>query len=324
MNQNPFKPRLNKITMSKIIAILILIILIAALGFFSYGIYNKIPQGTKEFFILQPDAKIPENTSKELTMFMPNMRFATNSISYFFQDCDEERRSKVLEAFELVSEKTKVIQFYEATYVPMIVIYCSQQKGERRNNSFVAGEGGPNKVVDLDLYPLIIDGKIYLYDSRSRDNCEYPVIELHELMHVFGFDHLANDSTILYPYVDCSQRITNDIVNKLKELYSIDAKSDLIIRNLSASTSGRYLNFDIVVSNRGLIKTENTTIEIYDTKGKVGNFSIGNIDSGVSQTLSIKNLALPIRQITDLTFKTATTTPEYFYDNNEITAQVKN
>lgn len=310
--------------MSKIVNILIILLLLASLSFFAYEIYTKFPQGTKEFFITQPENKIPENTSKELVMFMPNMRFATDSISYSFQDCDLERKNKVLEAFQIISKETQVISFYEAQLAPMIAIYCSQEKGEKRNNSFVAGEGGPNKVIELDLYPLIIDGKIYLYDSRSKDDCKYPIVELHELMHVFGFDHISNKSTILYPYVDCDQRITKDIIDKLKELYSLKPKSDLTIKNLSASTSNRYLSFEIIISNRGLLNAKSSNVEIYDAKGKIGNFSIGGIDSGVSQSLSIKNMALPIRQITDIIFKVTTTTPEYFYDNNEITARVRN
>jgi hypothetical protein len=309
--------------MSKILNTLIILLLIFSLSFLGYGIYKKVPQGTREFFILQPEATIPENTSKELVMFMPNMRFATNNISYSFSECDSATKNQTLKAFEIVSQKTQSIYFYESQNSPMISIYCSEQKGEQRNNSFVAGEGGPNKVIESDLYPLIIDGKIYIYDSRSKDKCEYQIVELHELMHVFGFDHLANKSTILYPYVDCEQRLTDDIVSELKRLYSVEAKSDIKIKNLSATTSGRYLNFEIVVSSRGLIKADNVNVEILDTTGKIGNFSLGNIDTGVSQSMKIENMMLPLRQITDITFKISTTTPEYFYDNNEATAQVK-
>jgi len=206
----------------------------------------------------------------------------------------------------------------------MITIYCSKEKQEQRNNSFVAGEGGPNQILPLDLYPLIIDGKIYIYESQSRETCDSPIVELHELMHVFGFDHITNKSTILYPYLDCKQTITEEIVNKLKELYSIEPKADLTIKNLSASTSGRYLNFAIVTHNRGLINAQNVKLNIYDTKEKIETYDLSDMDSGISQTLTISNMQLPLRQITDLTFEVTTNTPEFFYENNNITANVKN
>lgn len=309
--------------MSKTLNILVVILLLLFFSFLAYEVYKKVPQGTREFFIIQPDNTIPENTSKSLVMFMPNMRFATNNISYSFSDCDQTKEDRILNALQIVTNQTGVIYFYESDSPPMIIVYCSEQKGEQRNNSFVAGEGGPNKVIELDLYPLIIDGKIYLYDSKTPDKCSYPVVELHELMHVFGFDHLADQSTILYPYVDCNQRLTSNIVDELKRLYSVKAESDIQVKNLNVTTSGRYLNFEIIVSSKGLIKAENVNLEIYDTKGKIGNYSLGNIDTGVSQSLTIKNMPLPLRQVTDLTFKITTTTPEYFYNNNEATAQVK-
>jgi len=310
--------------MSKILNILIILILIGSLGFLSYQLYNKIPQGTKDFFVIHNEEKIPENTSKNLVMFMPNMRFSTNQISYSFVDCSMERENKMLNAFQIVSSKTQVINFYETQTSPMITIYCSREKQERRNNSFVAGEGGPNQILDLDLYPLIIDGQIYIYEYKSQEKCEYPIVELHELMHVFGFDHIANKSTILYPYLDCQQTITDEIVNKLKELYSIEPKSDLTIKNLSASTSGRYLNFMIVIHNRGLIKSENIKLNIYDAKEKIETYELSDMDAGISQTLTISNMQLPLRQITDLKFEVTTNTPEFFYENNNITANVKN
>jgi hypothetical protein len=288
-----------------------------------YTFYNKIPQGTRNFFIIQNENKIPENTSKELVMFMPNMRFATNSISYSFVDCDLERERKMLDAFEIVTNKTEIINFYESQTSPMITIYCSKEKQKQRNNSFVAGEGGPNQILELDLYPLIIDGTIYIYDSRSQEECESPIVELHELMHVFGFDHITNKSTILYPYLDCKQIITDEIVNKLKELYSIEPKSDLTIKNLNASASGRYLNFAIIIHNRGLIKSENIALNIYDTKEKIDTYDLGDMDVGISQTLTITNMQLPLRPITDLIFEVTTSTPEFFYENNNITANVK-
>ncbi len=295
--------------------ILGLIVISSFLFMTQYGEF-KIEQ--RNFFI-QTNGESVINVSNQLSMFMNNMRFDTNSISYSFVDCDREAEDRMKQAFQIVSDETKDIIFYESN-APKIIIYCSEKEGEKRNSTYVAGEGGPNKVILLDLYPLIVDGKIYLYQQGKRDICEYPVVEMHELMHVFGFDHINKTNEILYPYVKCEQRITEDIIGELKRLYSEEAKADITLQNLTVSTKGFYLDFNLTILNRGLINAGNVSLQILDQEKIIYSAQIGELPPGISQSITARNILTKSISLNQIKFKATTNTKEYFYENNEATA----
>lgn len=302
--------------MSKTTLWIILLLLIFA-GFFFISTYGNIKIEGKQFFIQTNDEKYI-NATNQLSMFLPNMRFDTDSISYSFVECDRESQDRMKQAFQIISDETQDVIFYENQF-PKITIYCAQQKDEQRNSTFVAGEGGPNKVILSDLYPLIIDGKIYLYNLENKKNCEYPIVELHELMHVFGFDHINKTDEILYPYVKCEQRITQDIVNELKRIYSEKPKADLTLQNLSALMHGNYLDFNITILNRGLVSATNIKLEIIGTEKIIETIEVDNISPGISQTITVKNILVKANNQKNITFKVTTNSEEYFFENNLLT-----
>ncbi len=270
-------------------------------------------------FLIETNEETIVNVSTQLSMFRNNMRFDTNNISYSFVECDETNTNRMKRVFQIISEETQTVYFYESA-LPKIVIYCSEQKGEERESSYVAGEGGPNKVILLDLYPLIVDGKIYLYSQEKKNNCEYPVVEIHELMHVFGFDHINKTNEVLYPYVNCEQRLTEDIVNELKRIYTEKPKADLILKNLSVMTHEMYLDFNLTILNRGLIVSQNVSLLITSPEKTVYTSPIEDLQPGISQTINVKNILIKSISLNQLTFKTTTNSEEYFYENNEATA----
>lgn len=155
--------------MSKV-TLFILLALILVSGFIFMNTNGKLKTEDKSFLIETNEETIV-NVSTQLSMFRNNMRFDTNNISYSFVECDETNTNRMKRVFQIISEETQTVYFYESA-LPKIVIYCSEQKGEERESSYVAGEGGPNKVILLDLYPLIVDGKIYLYSQEKKNNCE--------------------------------------------------------------------------------------------------------------------------------------------------------
>jgi len=313
--------------MAKLLDALLLLLLILSLVLLGYKFYELTPQEQKDLSIFITNSELPQaNASSELVMFMPNMRFDTNKLSYYFSDCEQEKQDRVLEAFSIVSNQTQVISFYEinSEETAKIKVYCSDTKKPTRNNTFVAGEGGPDSLINLSLYPLINSGQIYLYGTQNKAQCDYPVVETHELMHVFGFDHLQDKESVLYPYVSCEQKITPEIISELKRLYSIEPKSDLWIKRANVSKGGIYLNFEISIENRGLISATVVELEIYDNTNnrKIGNFSMQKLEPGTTNTLTLQNFKLPSRNINNLRFVVKTQTPEFFYENNEFIAKL--
>ena len=77
---------------------------------------------------------------------------------------------------------------------------------------------------------------IYLYANPQNSlNCNWPATELHELMHVFGFNHSMDSNSLMYPYLtSCNQKLDNSIIEELIRLYSIPNLPDLYFENISA------------------------------------------------------------------------------------------
>ncbi len=303
--------------MLKSVIIVLWILLLISGGMMTFYYVNL--KAEEKQLIIQTNEAENTNIKSRLSMFMNDMRFDTRNISYAFSECPEEAKERMRNAFGIITNETQIIYFYENEN-PKITIYCSDHLGEQRNNTFVAGEGGPNKVILSELYPLIVDGKVYLNKQREKDVCAYPVVEIHELLHVFGFDHISNKSKVLYPYVSCSQRITSDITSELIRIYSETAKADLTLKNLSAKTHGTYLDFEITIQNRGLIETKNVTLKITGNEKLIEEVQIENLEPGISQTIKAKNLFTKSMDIKQVTFKVNTNTEEYFYENNQLTA----
>ena len=304
--------------MAKVLSALVIILLLGAFTFSLWDYYNQLPGEAKQFFV-KNNEELNVNATNHLSMFMDNMRFDTSSISYSFVDCDKDAQDRMKKAFQIVSDETKEIIFYESQSAK-IIIYCSEKKGEERNSTFVAGEGGPDNLVNLSLYPLIGSGKIYLYGQTDKPYCDYPIVELHELMHVFGFDHINKTNEILYPYVKCDQRMTSDIVDELKRLDSIKPKADLTLQNLSVNLRGNYLDFNITILNRGLISARNISLEIAGTERVIETVPIGELSPGISQTITARNILLKTNNRNQISFKVSTTTEEYFTENNQLMA----
>lgn len=312
---------------------LILFLLLVGLGFCAYEIYQDLPLNSKELSLnFNLDSPIPTNTSSRLAQFAPNMRFNTNNLSYFFQPgCTDERKDQMRTAFSMISSNTGVIHFYELSSIskePEIIVYCSESSKrsneDEDHNSFIAGEGGPTKFLNIAPYPLIIQGEIQLYSSKYSTKCSEPLVELHELLHVFGYDHISDKNSVLYPYLSCNQKFQDEIINDLIRLYSEPAMAELYISNISASVAGKYLNFNIEVMNSGLIYANNVSVRVSNGNNLIKSFKFEDLTPGLIRTLSIQNLELPSNRITSLKFEVMTSSPEYSLENNFAEMQVKN
>jgi hypothetical protein len=251
--------------------------------------------------ILKTNYLEPENLSLieygAVPVFAENLRFNHNDISYFISDdCDQDRRDSMVEAFVLLSDKVSVLSFYEAMNkdVTDINVECSYEYVELSDSLFAAGEGGPSRIINTSVFRTIEKGRILLYNDES---CTYPIVEMHELLHVFGFDHSNDPRNIMYNVSDCSQRISDDVINLMTELYSVEALPDAKISELSAIKRGRYLDFNISVLNEGLIGIDEIKLTVFADDDIVGVLDLGEIDIGYGRILRAGNMRLPRRDV---------------------------
>lgn len=309
--------------MGKFSETIMIFLLVGLLIYLGHLLYQYAPGEQQNFSLDLKKENIVVNASAEIVQFVPNMRFAKNELNYYiYPDCDLKKISDMRSAFEILSSKTGVLNFQDSTKERAdIIILCSPNEKETKKNEFIAGEGGPSEYLNLSLYPLIISGEILLYDTRG-ENCDYPVVELHELLHVFGFDHISDENSILYPYYSCDQRLDRKIISEIQRIYSVSPLAELYFVNATASKSGSYLNFDVQVQNRGLVDAKKVEIQVYSSGEFLETFDLGDISPGTTQILNIKNLMLPSRKTEQIELKITSDSEEYSLDDNVIVAQI--
>lgn len=311
-----------------VMKIISMIVLVGLIGFAGYLIYLNFPGEEKSFEVtgfFEDD--LPEsNASSELIQFYPNMRFNHNDISYrYFSQCGNEKRDWMRSAFDEISEKNdNLITFYETTdSTPDIILSCSGESIREAGDTFIAGEGGPSKFYKLEPYSLIEEGEIVFNEDKSDDDCEKPIVELHELLHVFGYDHFANKDSVLYPYYSCKQVLDETVINDLIRLYSVEPKSEMSLHNVSANKSGRYLDFNIAIQNSGLVSADNVEVIVIATDKEVERFEMDTIDSGTTTILEIGNLNLPSRSVKKISFEVVTSSAEYSSSGNKVELEIE-
>jgi len=270
-----------------------IIFLLILLGLAGYFLYLNLPGNPVDLIFVNEgttsDETIEYATSKQ---FYDNMRFRDKKISYKIGSaCDAKKNLEVEEVFSILESKT-LLDFYPASSDSgaEITIFCSEIEPEpEREGYFVAGEGGPSEVINTTLYGVILSGEASFF---REEKCDSANIALHEILHVLGFDHNNNPDSILFPTLDCDQTLDNSIVDDINLLYSVESAPDLKIVDVSATKSGRYLDFSIEVINQGLQDADNVVLNIYADDEFVKNFDLDKIKIGTKKFLDVTNLKI--------------------------------
>lgn len=258
-----------------------------------------------------PNFIVGNNTTQ--MQFYPNMRFPTTNISYnISKNCSISKKESMIEAFKIIENKT-FLKFYPSNDAQVNVI-C-QNNYKVNNGMFIAGEGGPTKIISENKFNVILGGEILLI---KNSNCAHPNVEIHELLHVLGFVHSKNKNNIMYPVSDCSQTLGSDIPTLLNKLYSIPSYPDLMLNNASASINGRYLNLNFSITNDGLAKSPSTTVEVYADNSLAKTTTIRPIDIGNGLDIRFANIFLTKIKTNEIKIVVVNRTNELSTDNNEL------
>jgi len=298
----------------------VLFLVLIDLIFFGYIYLDRNhPEKTQAFHIDYWVVKaeiLPANLSQESSLMSPNIRFNHNEISFFINpNCDVTKANKIIEAFFILSNKTGNLLFYPTDEAGSdIDLSCSQSKQETAENELIAGEGGPT-LINTTLYPLIVRGNVYLYNTL---NCPQPITELHEILHVFGFLQVSDPSKIMYPYLDCDQVIDEGVITTLKEIYSEEAKADLYFTKVGAVKKGRYMDVSVEINNDGLIDAKNVSFDLSVGNEKIDSYELNNIGYGAGKTVYLSNIPLPATRKGVVLLNLSTSTEEYNLKNNYV------
>ncbi|MEM3091420.1 MAG: matrixin family metalloprotease [Candidatus Pacearchaeota archaeon] len=249
--------------------------------------------------------------------FHKNMRYKDSKISYRIEKCTLKKTSDILQAMEIIKEKT-ILDFYPVEKNEEIWITCDENV-KFEGNFFVAGEGGPTKIIQSKNFNVIYEGAITLLrDSK----CAEPVVALHELLHALGFDHSQNPENIMYPISRCNQKLGQDIQERINYLYSFPSYPDLAIENASALMHGRYLDISVTIKNYGLQDTNESKLIIYADNKKLKEILVDPIQIGGGRVITLTNILVLQTKIDNLQIFLEPNLFELDINNNKLALEV--
>jgi len=299
----------------------LLVFLLVSLIISMFLLYELLPQGTETFNRYELSKNFSSFNESKHGQFYSDMRFSDSLISYHIDsDCSDIRYNDMIGAFNFLENQT-IVRFYEISLNSQIAVHCSNS-AKIEGKMIIAGEGGPNYVVQTDHYNIIINGSILLLRDS---NCPRPNIAIHELLHVFGFDHSNVSSSILYPTSRCEQQLSQDIIDTIDNLYSVESLPDLYFSEAYANKSGRYLNLDVEIKNSGLRDAKPFDMYVYADAEFVEKFSFENIGVGEGRILRVNNLKMPISNVKKIIFfiDEKNNTKEIDKSNNKVTLNIE-
>lgn len=275
-----------------IILVILFIIFIAIASYFIYSLYNDYYSPAKSFNVNYTQLESQPSYLNSEIQYFPNMRFNHNNLSYFIDSsCPIERLDNIKEAFSIIKNRTEIISFYESGLESDINVACSEESLEEEENTFIAGSGGAEGEVPFSgIYYILPKGNVTLYKDI---NCQSPIVEIHEILHVLGFNHSFSETSIMYPIASCNQALTNDIIAELKRLYLIPALPDLYFSNITGSKRGRYVNLNFSIRNQGLKESGDIIIILYGNNKDINKFNLQSIEPGNGIAYSIQNIRTP-------------------------------
>ncbi|MAG07778.1 hypothetical protein CMI46_03100 [Candidatus Pacearchaeota archaeon] len=255
-------------------------------------------------------------------MFYGNLRFADKKITYTVdEECSDSRKADMFEAFGILEEKT-VLDFTQVSDGGQIQATCSDDFVQPDTKHFIVGEGGPNHIIDNGRYQIISNGTILLY---TDDDCKNPLVSLHEILHVLGFQHSSNENSVLYSVSNCKQKFSNDIIDKINSLYEDPSLPDLVFKDVNVSKKGRYLSFGVTVINKGLVKSGNTNLSLFYNDNELDSFELEDFEVGRGKILNVENLKVP-RALNEVVFviDESNRVLEIDESNNRVVLSIKN
>jgi hypothetical protein len=290
------------------------------IAIFLFIFYWFIPFDATEFLeSTDKNFNFSLDNSDENLQFYKNMRYPNSNISYKIQDCPLYKKNSIDQAFEIISNLT-ILDFSPVSYGEEISAFCSD-RGKRKEGLFVAGEGGPINITKTEDFNVIFHGEILLI---RESKCAEPNIGLHEILHALGFDHSSNKNSIMYNVSKCNQKIGEDIINKINEVYSFPSYPDLSFENVSAIMHGKYLDANISIRNNGLSKSGKAKLIIYAGEKNVKELDLDPMEIGYGTTISLRNIWIPKINIFELRFLIDYNLPELKKNNNEKKLEIKN
>jgi hypothetical protein len=113
----------------------------------------------------------------------------------------------------------------------------------------------------------------------------------------------------MYNVSDCNQKLTSEIIDNIKNLYSIDNLPDLHFEELNVSKNNNYMGFNAKIINKGLKEAKRVLLNV-NSDNKINSFAIGDINYGEGKIINVEDVYIGNDRELNFTLST-------FYDLNK-------
>ena len=155
-------------------------------------------------------------------------------ISYNVVGCTQYQENRIVKAFNKIQDETEEVVSFEEydgeeEFGAGFMIYCHEdfnynysESDKSMPESYTLGDSyyevydeAPDKILyaDINFYGIT--------ETTYTGGCvSYPDVELHEILHGFGFEHVNQHNHIMNPFhTYCPSKLNQDIVDELLETY---------------------------------------------------------------------------------------------------------
>jgi len=160
----------------------------------------------------------PPTWSLSTPIMFNNPKWYTNHLTYTFpKNCTKLQRDKMIAAMNYIVNNTRTsLTFTEvADGCPDIIITCLNVSDMLEDTIGTA----QSSYFDEGYYSVITKSEIEL--TLGDQLCPLPNVQIHELMHSFGFDHTNDPSDIMYEKFGCAQTLKDDLKDDLERIYPL-------------------------------------------------------------------------------------------------------
>jgi hypothetical protein len=196
------------------------------IGLLLLGLFIFSDKGSEDSNITDTQENLnnqSENYFVENPITSPIEKRNNYSFTYYFNGhFYTPERQKFVEAFKIISEKTKNHFIFSETTVKedadFILNYSQEMGGE---GDFVTL--GESPILGKDYYPYYQNypDEITISDRQFGTCGDYPSIDIHEILHGLGLDHSKNEDNMMYETNYC-QKIDSESVKNLYNEWEIE------------------------------------------------------------------------------------------------------
>ncbi len=147
-------------------------------------------------------------------------------LTYRIYNCTEYQSNRIVRGFLRIENETNYTVKFKAIQNdsnPDIGVYCRKDYKQSVEPGYLTSGDSAYSVSSANSN-LIMKAEINFYgitSSTYSSGCTiYPDIEIHEILHGFGYGHNDSTKSIMYPsHVMCGFKIDDNIISELKKNY---------------------------------------------------------------------------------------------------------